>query len=118
MNELGSLHRGIAEAEALVGRGGELALVQEFVDRAEMDGDALLLFGEPGVGKTVLLDAVAGAASAAGTRVLRTGGVEFEAEMSFSGLNQALLPLFGEFAGLTAAHRDALNVALGFGEGP
>src|SRR5437660_1307082 len=39
-----------------------------------MNGDALLLFGEPGVGKTVLLDAVADAASAAGTRVLRTGG--------------------------------------------
>jgi DNA-binding CsgD family transcriptional regulator len=117
LNELGSLHRGVAQTDTLVGRGEEFALVRAFLDRAAIDGDALLVFGEPGVGKTVLLDAVADAAAAAGTRVLRTGGVEFEAGMSFSGLNQALLPLFGEFAALNAAHRDALNVALGFGEG-
>jgi hypothetical protein len=118
LNELGSLHRRVAEADTLVGRGEEFALVRAFLDRAARDGDALLLSGDPGVGKTVLLDAVADAASVAGTRVLRTGGVEFEAGMSFSGLNQALLPLLGEFAGLTVAHRDALNVALGFGDGP
>ena len=37
--------------------------------------------------------------------------------MRFSGLNQALLPVLGEFSELTATHRDALNVALGLGEG-
>jgi DNA-binding CsgD family transcriptional regulator len=50
--------------------------------------------------------------------VLRASGVEFEAGISFSGLNQTLLPLLAELAHLTAAHRNALNVALGFGEGP
>jgi DNA-binding CsgD family transcriptional regulator len=57
-------------------------------------------------------------ASSAGVCVLRASGVEFEAGISFSGLNQTLLPLLAEFVHLTAPHRDALNVALGFGEGP
>src|ERR1039458_9471899 len=81
-------------------------------------GEALLLFGEPGAGKTALLDAAADLATEAGSWVLRAAGAEFEADLAFSGLHQALLPLFDEFEQLSAAHRDALNVALGFGEGP
>lgn len=77
-----------------------------------------MLFGEPGVGKTVLLDAAAEAASVAGAVVLRAGGVEFEADVPYAGLHQLLLPLHDRFAQLEAPHRDALNVALGFGEGP
>ena len=73
--------------------------------------------GEPGVGKTDLLNAASEAASAAGMRILRAAGVEFEAETSFSGLNQVLLPLLGALPQLPAVHRDALNVALGFGDG-
>jgi DNA-binding CsgD family transcriptional regulator len=105
-------------AEVLAGRGGELALMGAFIERACTDGDTLLLFGEPGAGKTALLDAAAGTASDAGTLVLRAAGVEFEADLAFSGLHQVLLPLFGRFEQLSAAHRDALNVALGYGEGP
>ncbi len=105
-------------AEVLAGRSGELALIGAFVERARTGGEALLLFGEPGVGKTVLLDAAADAASEAGTWVLRAAGVEFEADLTFSGLHQALLPLFDEFGQLSITHREALNVALGYGEGP
>ena len=50
--------------------------------------------------------------------MLRAAGVEFEADLPFSGLHQVLLPLLDEFGQLSAAHRDALNVALGYGEGP
>ena len=101
-----------------MGRGGELALIGAFIERACTGGDTLLLFGEPGAGKTALLDAAAGTASDAGTLVLRAAGVEFEADLAFSGLHQVLLPLLDEFGQLSAAHRDALNVALGYGEGP
>ena len=104
-------------AEVLAGRGGELALIGAFVERACVGGDTLLLFGEPGAGKTALLDVAAGTASDAGTLVLRAAGVEFEADLAFSGLHQVLLPLLDEFGKLSAAHRDALNVALGYGEG-
>jgi DNA-binding CsgD family transcriptional regulator/tetratricopeptide (TPR) repeat protein len=65
----------------------------------------------------MLLDVAAGLASHAGMQVLRARGVEFEASMSFAGLNQALLPIFGQFSELTETHRNALNVALGLGEG-
>jgi DNA-binding CsgD family transcriptional regulator/tetratricopeptide (TPR) repeat protein len=110
--------RGASRGETLIGRRGELATVRALIHRARSDGEALLIFGEPGVGKTMLLDAAADIASSAGACVLRASGVEFEAGISFSGLNQTLLPLLAELAHLTAAHRNALNVALGFGEGP
>ncbi len=102
----------------LVGRDDELELILAFLDRSRVSGDALLLLGEPGVGKTVLLDAAAEAALAAGGVVVRAGGVEFEADVPYAGLHQLLLPLHNQFAALGAPHRDALNVALGFGEGP
>jgi predicted ATP-dependent serine protease len=105
-------------ASALVGRDKELALIRSVVAQAAERGAALLLTGEPGVGKTVLLDVAADVAAAAGTKVLRAAGVEFEADVRFSGLHQVLFPLLAEFAQLGTVHRDALNVALGFGAGP
>ncbi len=91
--------------------------IRAFLAAARTDGEALLVTGEPGVGKTVLLDA-ASAAPALGMRILRAAGVQFEAGTSFSGLNQVLLPLLGELQQLPAAPRNALNIALGFGNGP
>ena len=88
-----------------------------FVAAARRDGGALLVTGEPGIGKTELLDAAADLATEADARVIRAAGIQFEAGMSFSGLNQVLLPLLDALPELAALHRDALNVALGFGEG-
>ena len=105
------------QARPLVGRGAELDRMRAFLATARTDGGALLVTGEPGVGKTELLGAASEAASAGGTRIIRAAGVEFEAGMSFSGLNQILLPLLDALPQLPAVHRDALNVALGFGEG-
>jgi DNA replication protein DnaC len=87
----GDPFRNGAVDDTLVGRDRDLERISEFLGAANRGG-ALLLSGEPGVGKTVLLDAVPDAASAAGTRVLRAAGVEFEADVSYSGLNQLLFP--------------------------
>jgi DNA-binding CsgD family transcriptional regulator len=76
------------------------------------------VLGEPGVGKTRLLDVAAAIGAENGTRVLRASGVEFEADVSYFSLNQLLLPVQGNFEALAAIHRTALGVALGFGEGP
>ncbi len=111
-------NRRLGVAEVLFGRSSELALISAFAERAAAYGEAVLLFGEAGAGKTVRLDAAAQLASGAGTRVLRATGVEFEADLTYSGLHQVLFPLLGEFVRLSAAHRDALNAALGYGEGP
>jgi DNA-binding CsgD family transcriptional regulator len=100
----------------LVGRERELERIRSFLARAAADGDALLLSGEPGVGKTALLDAAAEEASAAGTRLLRAAGAEFGAGVAFAGLNQLLLPLQGDVGRLGAAHRRALSAALGIGD--
>ncbi len=119
MASVGGLdNRRYGVAGVLVGRSDELALIGAFVERVRTAGEALLLFGEPGADKTVLLDAAAEAAAEAGTWVLRAAGVEFEADLTYSGLHQVLLPLSGRFERLGAPHRDALNAALGYGEGP
>jgi DNA-binding CsgD family transcriptional regulator len=106
-----------AAASELFGRDRELGLIEAFIAGTSVGRGALLLFGEPGVGKTVLLDAAATIAAAAGVHVVRAAGVEFEADLPFSGLHQLLLPLHEEFSQLNPTHRDALNAALGFGEG-
>ena len=105
-------------ATALAGRDGDLGVIRSFLDQASAGGAALLLTGEPGVGKTALLDAAQEQAMAAGVRVLRAAGAQFEVDVSFSGLNQALLPLGAELAGLSAMQREALEVAQGLTAGP
>ncbi|MFJ9755456.1 AAA family ATPase [Streptomyces sp. NPDC101149] len=102
----------------LVGRERDLELIGGILDRPMNAPGALLLSGEPGVGKTALLNAVAQSASAAGTRVFRAAGAEFETDMTYSGLHQMLLPLHEEIEALDDLYRDALRVALGFGTGP
>lgn len=62
---------------AALGRDRELGLIGSFLEQAATEGGALLLTGDPGVGKTMLLDAAAAAAGAAGTRVLCVAGTEF-----------------------------------------
>jgi predicted ATPase len=89
---------------SLIGRDGELARISEFVGRASRGGDAMLVTGEPGVGKTALLDAAAERAMARGFRVLRASGVEFEADVPFAGLHQVLVPLAAEFGQLRGPH--------------
>lgn len=113
-------HRGYprrvgAEADGLVGRSEELALIDSFLEESEAGGGVLLLFGEPGVGKTVLLDAAEEKALHAGTRVLRGVGVEFEADLSYAGLHQILLPLDGELELLELGQRSVLSAALALG---
>ncbi|HTW41733.1 MAG TPA: LuxR family transcriptional regulator [Solirubrobacteraceae bacterium] len=102
---------------ALVGRQHELESVVSFLDHAAHDGGSLLVLGEPGVGKSALLAAANRAASSKGTRTLSAAGVQFEVAIPFSGLHQILLPLYDALGELRAPHREALNVALGFGEG-
>ena len=105
--------------ESWPGRDKELLLIGEFLDRAARGGDAMLVTGEPGVGKTVLLDVAAERATARGIQVLRASGVEFEADIPFAGLHQLLWPLVEVFEHLLCdSHRGALNVALGFRGGP
>jgi DNA-binding CsgD family transcriptional regulator len=104
-------------ADGLFGRGPELGLIREFLDRAASDGGALVVMGEPGVGKTALLRAAEAIEVQSGGRVLSAAGVESEADVTYAGLHEALLPLYGEISELSDPYQDALTVALGFGDG-
>ncbi|MDT4899185.1 MAG: hypothetical protein QOJ78_115, partial [Pseudonocardiales bacterium] len=77
---------------------------------------ALLIRGDPGVGKTALLkDAREGAA---GMRVLSTQGLESEAPLAFAGLHQLLRPVLSLLERLPAPQGRALRVAFGQQDGP
>jgi DNA-binding NarL/FixJ family response regulator len=76
----------------------------------------LVLRGEAGIGKTSLLEYAVGQAE--GFRVLRTLGVESEAEIAFAGLQQLLLPVLHALAGLKRHQARALGTALAIEEGP
>ena len=76
----------------------------------------LVLRGEPGVGKTALLDQLAGRAS--GCRVARAAGVQSEMELAFAGLHQLCAPMLNQLGRLPAPQRDALRTAFGLSGGP
>lgn len=99
----------------LIGRDHELAELRRLVDEAVTGGGgALLVTGEAGVGKSALLDAVSLIARDVGAHVLRASGVEFEADIAFSGLHQLVLPLSDILPTLGGRRYDALSAAFGF----
>lgn len=96
----------------LVGREEALARIAWVVSGARAGrGGALLLNGEPGSGKTALLDLAR--AGAEGMTVLRCSGVQDERELPYAGLHALLRPLGGQHDELVPAQRDALERALG-----
>jgi len=72
--------------------------------------------GEPGVGKTVLLDYLAGRAS--GCLVARAAGVQSEMELAFAGLHQLCAPMLDHAESLPVPQREALRTAFGLSAGP
>jgi DNA-binding CsgD family transcriptional regulator len=75
----------------------------------------LVMSGEPGVGKTALLDWAV--ESAAGLRVVRVAGVESEMELAFAALQQLCTPMLDQLGGLPDPQRAALGVAFGLKTG-
>jgi DNA-binding CsgD family transcriptional regulator len=100
----------------LIGRDEDIAALRDLVHGLAADGQALLLRGGPGVGKSALLDAAEELALAVGIRVLRASGVACETSC-FSGLNQLLLPLYGDLSRLDGLPRHVLRTALGLTAG-
>jgi DNA-binding CsgD family transcriptional regulator len=105
------------EGEArLLGRRGERAALDRVLDRARAGSSAVLVVrGEPGIGKTALLDYAA--SPGADFRVVRASGVESEMELPFAGLHQLCVPMLGRLERLPAPQRDALRVAFGLRDG-
>jgi DNA-binding CsgD family transcriptional regulator len=111
-------HSGIGgPAAGLTGRLGELGVLDRFVAGVRAgEGQALVVRGEPGVGKTVLLDYLARRAS--GCRVARAAGVQSEMELAFAGLHQLCAPMLDHAESLPVPQREALQTAFGLSAGP
>jgi DNA-binding CsgD family transcriptional regulator len=100
----------------LLDRLPERAALSGLIDAARAGrSGVLVLRGEPGVGKTALLDWAVG--SAAGLRVARVAGVESEMELAFAALQQLCVPMLGKLEGLPDPQRAALGVAFGLETG-
>jgi DNA-binding CsgD family transcriptional regulator len=101
----------------LVGRDGLCRDLDQLVS-AIVAGQsrALVLRGEPGIGKTTLLDYLA--ARATECRVEHAAGIESELELAFAGLHQLCTPMLDHLDNVATPQREALQIALGRSSGP
>jgi DNA-binding CsgD family transcriptional regulator len=100
----------------LRGRRRECELLDRLIKAARAgESRALVVRGEPGMGKTALLDYLAEHAS--GCRVARAAGVESEMELAYAGLHQLCAPMLDRLERLPAPQRAALRTAFGLGSG-
>ena len=104
----------VVGAAPLIGRKSETAILADALTAARAGRSrALVLLGDPGIGKTALLDHAA--ESAHGMRVLRARGVESEAELAFGGLQELLTPVLARLPRLSAHQRAVLEGAIALG---
>jgi hypothetical protein len=96
----------------LYGREAECALIDSLIDKAaEARSGVLVLGGEPGIGKSALLDYAAD--NRASCHLLRGEGVESEVHLPYAALHQLLYPALGRVDALPALQSVALRSAFG-----
>jgi DNA-binding CsgD family transcriptional regulator len=96
----------------LLGRRNECAVVDGLLHAARAGRSGVLVVrGEPGVGKTALLEYAI--ESASDLRVARAAGVESEKELAFAALHQLCVPMLDRLEHLPGPQRDALATAFG-----
>ncbi|WP_457147265.1 AAA family ATPase [Mycobacterium sp. URHB0021] len=103
-----------------------MELIDRFSERRVLDevlrdvragqSRVVVLHGEPGVGKSVLMDYAAERAE--GCRLFRATGVESEMELPYAALHQLCVPVLHHLDRLPGPQRDALSVAFGIRSGP
>jgi DNA-binding CsgD family transcriptional regulator/tetratricopeptide (TPR) repeat protein len=106
----------IGGSAGLIGRRSESEVLDQLVGAVRAgESRTLVVAGEPGVGKTALLDLVA--AHASGLRVVRASGVQSEMELAFAGLSQLLAPILDRLERVPRPQREALQTAFGISSG-
>ena len=97
----------------LLGRDEEQRLLASLLDEITTRGQALVLRGEPGIGKSRLLSEATRQARDRGMTVLSAAGVQSEAKLPFAGLHQLLRPVRERAVALPGIQREALDAAFG-----
>jgi DNA-binding NarL/FixJ family response regulator len=107
----------VPDSPLLLGRQSECQTLDRLV-QAVLAGQsqALILRGEPGVGKSALLGYAIGRAS--GCHVVRVVGVQSEMELPYAALHQMCAPMLERLDRLPEPQRDALATAFGLQTGP
>lgn len=101
----------------LIGRRAERQALNALLDAVRAgESRVLVLHGEPGVGKTALLDHIR--VRAVGCRIEGAAGVQAEMELPFAGLHQLVAPMLDSVGRLAGPQRDALQTAFGLSSGP
>ena len=108
-----SLADGGPPVTQMVGRSADLEVLSAFIEHSAVAGGALIIVGEPGVGKTTLLDHAAEVLAPGRRQVLRATGIEFESDISYAGLSQLVLPVAALVRSLDDVHAAALEAAVG-----
>ena len=103
-----------------------MELIDRHNERSVLDGvlrdvrsgqsRVLMLHGEPGVGKSALMEYAA--ERAVGCRLVRAAGVESEMELAYAALHQMCVPMLDRVDDLPPPQRDALSVTFGMSDGP
>jgi DNA-binding CsgD family transcriptional regulator len=102
--------------EQLLGRVSEREVLDRLLEAARAgDGAVLVMYGEPGVGKTALVEYAV--ERARDFRILRALGVESEMELAYAALQQLCSPILDLGERLPDPQRDALAVAFGLRSG-
>ena len=103
-------------ATMLYGRDDEVQSVFRLIDAVGQGGATLVIRGEPGIGKSALLELARQHARAKGLTVLHATGAPSETNLPFAGLHQLVRPILTEVVGLPAPQRAALYAAFGMSD--
>jgi DNA-binding CsgD family transcriptional regulator len=103
----------VQPAPAVIGRETELDSITAFLDTARLGTAALVIRGEPGIGKTTLWHAAIAHAESEGFTVLSCRPSSAETELPYAGLGDLFAHVDDDATtALPAPQRNALNVAL------
>jgi predicted ATPase len=100
----------------LIGRDNETQVLESMLETTRKgEGGAIVVHGDPGIGKTALLESAV--AFAVGFTVLRTVGNEAEMELPYASLQEFFRPEIDQIEQLPPPQRNALEISLGRRDG-
>lgn len=100
----------------IVGRDAELRILDEAVERLVRSGGAVAIYGDPGTGKSALLEAARSRACSRDYLVITATGAVSETTWPFAGLHQLIAPLLDEADALPRPQHTAMSAAFGIEE--
>jgi ATP/maltotriose-dependent transcriptional regulator MalT len=106
------------DPDVMVGRDYERRILSGLVDSLTVGGGAVVVFGEPGMGKSSLLKFVAEYANGQDVSVRTLRGIESEAVLPFAAIADLLLPMLEHLTTLPAIQREAVEVCLALSARP